>query len=156
MSHWFYLQTMFCKSFEMFWEAGTWHFLNFLKRKGKTIALTKPSFCNIHVCLFQGWDGYRRLPRFPPLPDGRVRICRNPQSREFPPLHYSGLGTRIRKWNIIGSYSFFMFPHPPPEICYSFTEYKILKYALLTFKLHRLNSDSNNTYRYIHIGLTYI
>ena len=44
VSHWFYLQTMFCKSFGMFWEAGTWHFLNFLKRKGKTNALT---FCNI-------------------------------------------------------------------------------------------------------------
>ena len=108
------------------------------------------------VCLFQEWDGYRVLPRFPTLPDGHVRICRNPQSREFPPHHYSGLGTRIRKWNIIGSYSFFMFPHPPPEICYSFTEYKILKYALLTFKLHRLNSDSDNTYRYLHISLTNI
>ena len=42
-----------------------------------------------------------------------------------------------------------MFPHPPPEICYSFTEYKILKYALLTFKLHRLNSDSGNKYKYL-------
>ena len=46
------------------------------------------------VCLFQGWDGYRDLPRFPPLPDERVRICRDPQSREFPLHHYGGLGTR--------------------------------------------------------------
>ena len=46
------------------------------------------------LCLFQGWNGYQGLPWFPPLPDERVRICRDPQSREFPLQDYSGLGTR--------------------------------------------------------------
>ena len=35
----------------------------------------------------------RGLPRFPPLPDECVRICRDPQSHEFPLHHYSSLGT---------------------------------------------------------------
>ena len=37
------------------------------------------------------------MPRFPTLPDGGVCICRDPQSREFPLHHYSGLGTRTRQ-----------------------------------------------------------
>ena len=41
----------------------------------------------ILVCLFQGWDGNQGLPWFPPLPDGHVRICRDPQSCEFPLYH---------------------------------------------------------------------
>ena len=40
------------------------------------------------VCLFQGWDGYQGLPQFPPLPDGRVHICRDPQSCESPLHHW--------------------------------------------------------------------
>ena len=36
--------------------------------------------------------GYQDLPRFHPLPDELVRICRDPQSREFPLHHYGGLG----------------------------------------------------------------
>ena len=45
----------------------------------------------IHVCLFQGWDGYRGLQQFLPLPEERVRIYRDPQSCEFPLHHYIGL-----------------------------------------------------------------
>ena len=37
------------------------------------------------------------LAWFPPLPDEHVRICRDPQSREFPLHHYSGLGTQTRR-----------------------------------------------------------
>ena len=42
------------------------------------------------VCLFQGWDGYWGLPRYPHLPDKNVGIC-----SEFPLHHYGGLGTLI-------------------------------------------------------------
>ena len=140
------------KTFRYSWFTCNWHkLITFLFRKMND-NIFFPVLFTLHfkneICLFVSRVGW--VPGLAPvLPFAckRVCICRNPQSREFPPHHYSGLGTRIRKWNIIGSYSFFMFPHPPPEICYSFTEYKILKYALLIFKLHRLNSDSDNTYR---------
>ena len=48
---------------------------------------------NLHlfVCLFQGWDGYRGLQQFLPLPEERVCIYRDPQSCEFPLHHYIGL-----------------------------------------------------------------
>ena len=48
-----HLQTMFCKRFGMFLEAGTSHFLNFFKSKGKTNALIIPSCCNILKKSFQ-------------------------------------------------------------------------------------------------------
>ena len=44
----------------------------------------------IKTCLFVCFKGGTGTP----LPDKRVRICRDPQSCEFPPHHYSGLGTR--------------------------------------------------------------
>ena len=53
----------------------------------------------ISSCLFVSRVGWiPGLAPVPPLPDGRVRICRDPQSSEFPLHHYSGLG-------IISSYS---------------------------------------------------
>ena len=57
------------------------------------------------VCLFERWDWYRGLPRFPPLPDGRVRICRDPQSREFPLHHYSAQVWELESNIILSSIS---------------------------------------------------
>ena len=49
------------------------------------------------VCLFVSRVGWiPGLAPVPPLPDGRVRICRDTHSREFPLHHYSGLGTRTK------------------------------------------------------------
>ena len=51
----------------------------------------------LFVC-FKGGMGTGAGPGSPLLPDERVRICRDPQSREFPLHHYSGLGTGTEKW----------------------------------------------------------
>ena len=45
--------------------------------------------CYMFVVCFKGGMDTGLAP-IPPLPEGRVRICRNPQSREFPLHDYSG------------------------------------------------------------------
>ena len=76
------------------------------KGKGPSL-ITLARFC-LFVC-FKGGMG-RGLPRFPPLSDERVCICRDPQSREFPLHHYSGLGTgSIRQTS--GTWSWKIRPH---------------------------------------------